>query len=237
MKKITFVLLLVLVTLASNAPGVSAASSQPNTASVKSKTSNDVTITLTRINQDTFYYRDSSTGSAYNPASSSSTVKPTGNTNQTTGSSTPSTILKPTTPVNTPAPQPTGDLATFEQQVAELVNAERAKNGLKPLTVNPALTNIARLKSQDMITKNYFAHTSPTYGDLTAMLDRFGLSYRLAGENIAYGQADPASVMKSWLASSGHKANILRSGFTQIGIGAVKSPSGRIYWTQLFMTP
>ena len=79
--------------------------------------------------------------------------------------------------------------------------------------------------------KGYFSHTSPTYGTPFQMMKSFGISYRTAGENIAYGYATPQAVMNGWMNSSGHRANILNASYTRIGVGYV--PSGH-YWTQLF---
>lgn len=129
---------------------------------------------------------------------------------------------------------PTVDTTTrsYEKQVISLVNAERAKYGLKPLTENWELSRMARIKSQDMHDKNYFSHTSPTYGSPFQMMTNFGISYRTAGENIAKGQTTPQAVMNAWMNSSGHRANILNASFTQIGVGYVASGN---YWTQEFI--
>lgn len=124
------------------------------------------------------------------------------------------------------------DNQTFEQQVAALVNEQRAANGLAPLTLSTQLSNVARTKSQDMHDNNYFSHTSPTYGSPFDMLKAFGISYRTAGENIAMGQATPQAVMTGWMNSAGHRANILNPSFTQIGVGYVANGN---YWTQMFI--
>lgn len=116
--------------------------------------------------------------------------------------------------------------------MAKLVNEQRAANGLKPLTLSAKLSDIARLKSQDMHDKNYFSHTSPTYGSPFDMLKQFGVSYRAAGENIAMGYRTPEAVMDGWMNSPGHRANILNASYTQIGVGYVASGS---YWTQTFI--
>ena len=129
----------------------------------------------------------------------------------------------------------TESFASFQQEVLKLVNAERAKQGLKPLTLNTKLSNVATLKSQDMINKNYFSHTSPTYGSPFDMMKQFGITYRAAGENIAKGQKSPQQVMNSWMNSSGHRANILNSNYTELGVGIAKSSNGTIYWTQMFI--
>lgn len=125
----------------------------------------------------------------------------------------------------------------FEDEVARLVNIERSKNGLPGLTINWQLSRVARYKSQDMINKNYFSHTSPTYGSPFKMMESFGIRFSSAGENIAYGQRTPAEVMNSWMNSSGHRANILSPSYTQIGVGLAKTSSGVCYWTQMFIKP
>ncbi len=124
-------------------------------------------------------------------------------------------------------------VSEYEKQVVEIVNRYRAENGLKPLELNTELSKIARLKSQDMRDKKYFSHTSPTYGSPFDMMKKFGISYRTAGENIAMGQRTPEAVMTAWMNSSGHRANILNSTYTQIGVGYVADGN---YWTQLFIS-
>ncbi len=124
---------------------------------------------------------------------------------------------------------------SLEKQVVVLVNQERAKQGLAPLKDNWELSRVARYKSADMANNNYFSHTSPTYGSPFDMIKNFGINYRAAGENIAYGQQTAASVMSSWMNSPGHKANILSNNFTEIGVGVAKNKSGTIYWTQQFI--
>ena len=123
-------------------------------------------------------------------------------------------------------------VSDYEKRVVELVNEIRVENGLSPLTLNSKLSNVARLKSQDMKDKNYFSHTSPTYGSPFDMMKQFGISYRSAGENIAMGYATPEAVVNGWMNSPGHRANILNSSFKQIGVGYV---AGGNYWTQMFI--
>ena len=129
-------------------------------------------------------------------------------------------------------PQLDSNVAEFEREVIRLVNVERTKNGLKPLTENWELSRVARYKSQDMVDNRYFSHTSPTYGSPFQMIRAFGLSFRTAGENIAYGQRTPQAVVNAWMNSSGHRANILNASYTQIGVGYV---AGGNYWTQMFI--
>lgn len=129
-------------------------------------------------------------------------------------------------------PQRDSAVAGFEAQVVRLVNQIRQANGLSPLTANWELSRVARYKSQDMVDNRYFSHTSPTYGTPFQMIRAFGLSYRTAGENIAYGYSSPQAVVDTWMNSSGHRANILNSAYTQIGVGYVSSGH---YWTQMFI--
>ncbi|MFA5527669.1 MAG: SafA/ExsA family spore coat assembly protein [Peptostreptococcales bacterium] len=125
----------------------------------------------------------------------------------------------------------------FELEVIRLVNVERSKNGLKPLSENWELSRVARYKSEDMMSKGYFSHTSPTYGSPFDMMRNFGIRYQTAGENIAYGQKSAAQVMEGWMNSSGHRANILNANFTQIGVGYAVKSNGTPYWTQMFIRP
>ena len=129
-------------------------------------------------------------------------------------------------------PSVNSDVREFETEVVRLVNEIRAKNGLKALTEDWELSRVARYKSQDMKDNRYFSHNSPVYGSPFDMIKNFGISYRTAGENIAKGQSTPQAVVNAWMNSSGHRANILNSSYTRIGVGYVAS--GR-YWTQMFV--
>ena len=129
----------------------------------------------------------------------------------------------------------TGTFSSFQKEVTRLVNVERSKRGLSELSFNSELSNVATLKSQDMINKNYFSHTSPTYGSPFDMMKQFNISYRAAGENIAMGQKNPAEVVNAWMNSQGHRENILNPNFTDIGVGVAKSSNGTLYWTQMFI--
>ena len=129
----------------------------------------------------------------------------------------------------------TNGFSKEQVEVLNLVNKERKANGLKPLTLNKELSNVANIKSRDMIEKGYFDHTSPTYGSPFDMMKKFNISYNTAGENIAMGQKTPSEVMNSWMNSSGHRANILNSTYTELGVGIQKDSNGTIYWTQMFI--
>ncbi len=124
-------------------------------------------------------------------------------------------------------------LSAFETKVVELTNVERSKAGLKPFKTNNELSKVSRIKSQDMTDKNYFDHNSPTYGSPFDMMKKFGISYKTAAENIAKGQKTPEEVVKAWMNSSGHRANILNSNLDQIGVGFDSRSNA---WTQMFIS-
>lgn len=154
------------------------------------------------------------------------------------------TTSKPAAPTTTkpaaPAPaKPTTPVATGTQetQVADLVNQQRAAQGLPALKFNAELSKVAEAKAADMRDKGYFDHNSPTYGSPFDMMKQFGITYRAAGENIAKGYKTPAAVMDGWMNSPGHRANILNSNFTEIGVGYVTDGNGTGYWVQMFIRP
>ncbi|TGB02817.1 CAP domain-containing protein [Halobacillus salinus] len=121
---------------------------------------------------------------------------------------------------------------SFKEEVVRLTNDAREKNGLKPLKMSPEVTKVAQAKSEDMAEKNYFSHTSPTYGSPFDMLKEFGVDYRTAAENIAAGQQTPKQVVDGWLNSSGHRKNIMNKNVTHIGVGFAQDGQ---YWTQMFI--
>lgn len=116
-------------------------------------------------------------------------------------------------------------------QVLSLVNAERAKANLSPLTLDPTVQRAAQLRAQEIVRS--FSHTRPNGSSFSSALTEVGAAYRGAGENIAYGQSTPQEVMYAWMNSPGHRANILSKNFTTIGIGYTLV-NGTPYWAQLF---
>jgi len=155
---------------------------------------------------------------------------------------TPTPAPKPTpTPAPTPAPAPSTSpsglptaLTAMEQQMVNLVNQERIKQGLKPYEVDMRLVKAARMKSQDMIDKNYTSHISPTYGSPFDMLKSMGITYKTAGENIAgAGTVDRAHT--NLMNSSGHRANILYPTYNKIGIGIIQGGPYGLMITQMFI--
>ncbi|WP_422448484.1 CAP domain-containing protein [Thermoanaerobacterium sp. DL9XJH110] len=125
-------------------------------------------------------------------------------------------------------------LTADEQKMFDLVNAERKKAGLDPLKIDMRLVDISRKKSRDMIEKNYFGHTSPTYGTPFNALKANGIAYTYAGENLA-GAPTVEQAHKSLMASPGHRANILNPNYDYVGIGIVDGgPYGKMF-TQTFI--
>ncbi|MEK5070325.1 CAP domain-containing protein [Sporosarcina sp. FSL K6-1508] len=136
------------------------------------------------------------------------------------------------TPVKPAETAQDASISAIEKAVLDLTNAERQKAGLKPLQTDSKLMNSARQKSADMASKNYFSHTSPTYGSPFDQMKANGVTYKSAAENIAMGQRSAEEVVKGWMESPGHRQNILTPGFTHIGIGYDKNGN---YWTQQFI--
>lgn len=140
-------------------------------------------------------------------------------------------LIYPGQEINIPSQD--SSVLSYEKQVVDLVNKERTQRGLNALTQDWELSRVARYKSQDMKDNNYFSHTSPTYGSPFQMMKSFGITYKTAGENIAKGYKTPEAVVNGWMNSSGHRANILNSSFTRIGVGYVQNGN---YWTQMFIS-
>lgn len=125
-------------------------------------------------------------------------------------------------------------LSADELETFNLINQQRINNGLPALKIDEEVQRVARIKAQDMVDNNYFAHNSPTYGTPFNMLKNFGISYNTAGENIA-GNSNNNSAVTAWMNSSGHRANILNNSYNYTGIGIVTSPKyGKIY-VQMFI--
>ena len=126
-----------------------------------------------------------------------------------------------------------GSQDAFANEVVRLVNEERAKAGLPALTVDRGAASAAQVRAKEI--ERSFSHTRPDGSSFNSALTEAGVNFRGAGENIAYGQNSPEKVMEGWMNSSGHRANILNSSYTSIGVGHYQNTSGVNYWTQLFI--
>lgn len=124
-------------------------------------------------------------------------------------------------------------LTAEEQVVFDGINRERALRGLKPLTINPALVELARQKSQDMVDNGYFAHRSPVYGSAYDMMRAAGIRYNYAGENLARTSSVENAVVL-FMGSSTHRSTLLNPRYSQTGIGIVRI-GRQFYVTQMFI--
>ncbi len=131
----------------------------------------------------------------------------------------------------------TVSLTAEEQEMLDLVNEERTRESLAPVTWCPALARSATDHSQDMALKNYFEHESLDGREVADRAKSQGYDFQTVGENIAVGQRDVAEVMQGWMKSPGHRENILRPQFTHLGSGVATGDfkgQESIYWTQNF---
>ncbi|MDD3416317.1 MAG: CAP domain-containing protein [Lachnospiraceae bacterium] len=122
--------------------------------------------------------------------------------------------------------------STFATEVVRLVNVERAKQGLGALKIDAKVTSAANVRAKEIIQS--FAHTRPNGSSFATALKESGANYSGCGENIAWGQQSPETVVKAWMNSAGHRANILNPKFTTIGVGNTQNSNGTPYWVQLF---
>ena len=135
-------------------------------------------------------------------------------------------------PENPSVPDTDTENASFVRQVVNLVNQERAKAGLSPVTADTSIQAAAQVRAKEI--EKSFSHTRPDGSSFSTALTQQGVTYRGSGENIAWGQKTPEQVMNGWMNSEGHRANILNKNFTKIGVGYHQNASGTNYWTQLF---
>ncbi|MGE5605641.1 MAG: CAP domain-containing protein [Bacteroidota bacterium] len=126
------------------------------------------------------------------------------------------------------------DLTPEEARIFKLINQERAEAGLAQLEIDPTLTQLARDKSLDMVSHNYFGHYSERFGTIHDQLEVNAVSYCNAAENLA-GGSNIIKTHRRLLASPAHRSNILNPKFKRVGIGIVKgSPYGKMM-TQVFI--
>jgi|GEM_PF-365678 Cysteine-rich secretory protein family. len=182
---------------------------------IEQKNSND------RGQKNTTTNKNNTTTTANKPAATTPKETTSTKTNETASN----------TNNTSPAANANTSVSSYAEEVLRLVNIERSKAGLSSLSTTNTLKAAADKRAQE--TAVSFSHTRPDGSKFSTVLQEYGISYRTAGENIAYGQRTPQEVVNAWMNSSGHRANILNGNFNKIGIG-VYQKNGVIYWSQLF---
>jgi len=118
------------------------------------------------------------------------------------------------------------------------INQIRASRGLPPLTADPALVEVARIRSRDMAARGYFSHNPPDGCNYVCIMDQRGVPHAWAGENIAWNTWDWSKTadiaIDMWRNSPGHMENILGCHYTRFGTGVAKGADGKIYFTMVF---
>ncbi len=137
-------------------------------------------------------------------------------------------------------PDPGAASAGLEQQLLSGMNAERAKAGLAPLAFESGLTHIARIRSRQMIDQGYFGHVDPYgYSMYVELLAYFGYGYAWAGENLAMNNFNTgvaaSGALSGLMNSPSHRANILTTKFSRVGVGVITAPDGRHFFSMIFL--
>jgi len=155
-----------------------------------------------------------------------------------------STSPPPPPPPPTPTPPPacpTATMSAFAQALFDAINVERVQEGMASLALDDCVVFVARLRSEDMAAQNYFAHTSPDGVSAFSLLDQYGVPHGWAGENLARNNyPDDESVgvaIRALMESEGHRANILSTNYTRMGVGALDDGAGMKYFTMIFTGP
>jgi len=130
------------------------------------------------------------------------------------------------------AAAPISDEHPNVQKVIDLVNAEREKAGLAPLSKNSALCSAAAVRAQEISTS--FSHTRPDGRSYKTAIEEAGVTLHGVGENVAMGYRTAEDVMSGWMGSEGHRDNILLNKYTSMGVGYYKADNGYCYWAQEF---
>ena len=127
-------------------------------------------------------------------------------------------------------------LGATESRIFRLVNAERRRQGLPDLAYNPQLDRMARIQAENMARFQKMAHVLPeaTFPTLTDRARAAGYPYSRLAENVALGYPNAQTVVEGWMASKGHRANILNRDVEETGIAIARSSAGGIYYCQVF---
>lgn len=150
-----------------------------------------------------------------------------------------------TVPIPLPAPggSTTGGAtpgsASVAEEVVRYTNDARARNGLPALRTSAKLAEAARIHAEQMASAQRAAHTiaNARYPTMQDRINAVGYAYLQIAENVAWNQRGAQEVVAGWMTSSGHRANILDPGFTEIGAAMARSARGEPYWIQVFGRP
>lgn len=123
--------------------------------------------------------------------------------------------------------------SVYALRILSLVNDIRSRENLPPLSMNDSLNEAAQLRAMEL--QQSLSHIRPDGRRFSTVLTSLGITFQTAGENIACGHTSPEEVVEAWMASPGHKANLLNESYTTIGICHYKSESGINYWIQEFI--
>jgi uncharacterized protein YkwD len=132
-----------------------------------------------------------------------------------------------------------GGGAAAATEIVALTNAQRSHAGLAPLATDALLMQAAQIHADQMASLGQMAHVLPGAKDPDPLdrLTAVGYKWQAYAENVAYGQGSPSAVLDAWMSSSGHRANILNTGLTQLGTGVARDGAGRPYYVQVFGNP
>ena len=138
-------------------------------------------------------------------------------------------------PIPAPQPPPAATVTGWQADMLAQVNAQRAANGAGPVAVCGTLNNAAQAHSADQAAHNAMTHVGSDGAKLVDRIARVGYrGWTALGENVAFGYGDVGSVMGGWMASPGHRANIVNPAYTHVGFGEANAANGTPYWTQDF---
>lgn len=133
--------------------------------------------------------------------------------------------------------KPQAVLNDYENAIAALINDYRVSSGLNAIAYEPTLTYVAKVRSADLMNRNYFSHYTPEGTTVFNLFKANGVSYRIGGENLAQampaGIGTPEAFMNAWQNSASHNANMLRNGYNYIGVG-MEDNGDRIVVTTVF---
>jgi len=146
------------------------------------------------------------------------------------------TLPVSTTPSSSARGTAPSALGARESRIFDLINAERRRQGLPGLAYNPQLDRMAKIQAQNMARFQKMAHVLPE-SNLPTLADRaryVGYPFGRVAENVALGYPDAETVVAGWMASRGHRANILQRDVVETGIGIARSSAGGVYYCQVF---